>query len=149
MADWKIIQPSTPEQWEAYFKLRFEVLRKPWNEPLGSEKSEDDVSSLHAMILEKNGNPIAVARIHQVNNSQLQVRFMAVSPHFQNKGIGKAILKYVEKIGLKQYPETKEFILHARENAVSFYSSNGYSIESQSYILFGVIQHYLMKKNVL
>jgi len=148
MADWRIIQPSNSAEWEAYFQLRFEVLRKPWNEPIGSEKSEDDATSLHALILENTGKAIAVARIHQSIKNQLQVRFMAVRPEFQKKGIGGGMLKFVEKIGLKQYPETIEIILHARENAIEFYKSNGYNIEEESYVLFGEIQHYLMKKKV-
>jgi predicted GNAT family N-acyltransferase len=148
MADWRIIQPSNSAEWEAYFQLRFEVLRKPWNEPIGSEKSEDDATSLHALILENTGKAIAVARIHQSIKNQLQVRFMAVRPEFQKKGIGGGMLKFVEKIGLKQYPETIEIILHARENAIEFYKSNGYNIVEESYVLFGEIQHYLMKKKV-
>jgi len=148
MADWRIIQPSNNVEWEAYFQLRFEVLRKPWNEPVGSEKSEDDTTSLHALILDNFGKAIAVARIHQVDSRQLQIRFMAVRPDFQKKGIGRILLKYAEKIGLKQYPETKEIILHARENAVEFYKSNHYNVQEKSYVLFGVIQHYLMKKKV-
>ncbi len=148
MADWRIIQPSNSAEWEAYFQLRFEVLRKPWNEPIGSEKSEDDATSLHALILENTGKAIAVARIHQSIKNQLQVRFMAVRPEFQKKGIGGGMLKFVEKIGVKQYPETIEIILHARENAIEFYKSNGYNIVEESYVLFGEIQHYLMKKKV-
>jgi len=149
MADWRIIQPSNNAEWEAYFQLRFEVLRKPWNEPLGSEKSEDDKTSLHALILDNSGKAIAVARIHQVAGTQLQIRFMAVRPDFQKRGIGKIMLKFVEKIGLKQYPETLEIILHARENAVEFYKSNGYNVKEDSYVLFDEIQHFLMKKKVL
>ena len=34
----------------------------------------------------------------------------------------------------------------ARENAVPFYKSLGYQIEQESYLLFGEIQHYRMKK---
>jgi len=148
MADWKIIQPLTARQWEAYFLLRFEVLRKPWNEPKGSEKSEDDTTSLHTLIIDNSETAIAVARIHKLNDNQCQIRFMAVRTDFQKKGIGKIMLKYAEKLGLKQYPETTEIILHARENAVPFYESNGYIVDSESYLLFNSIQHFLMKKNV-
>jgi len=148
MADWKIIQPSTSLQWEAYYQLRFDVLRKPWNEPKGSEKSEDDATSLHALIIDTSATAIAVARIHKLNEKQCQIRFMAVRPDLQKKGIGKIMLKYAEKIGLKQYPATHEIVLHARENAVRFYEANGFIVDSKSYLLFGSIQHYLMKKNV-
>jgi ribosomal protein S18 acetylase RimI-like enzyme len=148
MADWRIIQPISNSEWEAYFQLRYEVLRKPWNEPLGSEKCIDDEVSLHGLIIDNFGNALAVSRIHQVNETQCQIRFMAVKPDFQKKGIGKIMLKFIEKIGLNKYSETKEIILHAREQAIQFYKANGYFIESESYVLFGEIQHYLMKKNV-
>jgi predicted GNAT family N-acyltransferase len=39
-----------------------------------------------------------------------------------------------------------EIILEARANAVPFYKSLGYQIEQESYLLFGEIQHYRMKK---
>jgi hypothetical protein len=37
-------------------------------------------------------------------------------------------------------------VLEARENAVPFYQSLAYEIEKESYLLFGEIQHYRMKK---
>jgi predicted GNAT family N-acyltransferase len=42
----------------------------------------------------------------------------------------------------------QEIILEARENAVPFYKSIGYVIEKESYLLFGEIQHYRMKKEI-
>ena len=38
-----IIEPQTPKEFEAYYLLRYEVLRKPWKQPFGSEK--DDMES--------------------------------------------------------------------------------------------------------
>jgi predicted GNAT family N-acyltransferase len=42
----------------------------------------------------------------------------------------------------------QEIVLEARENAVPFYKSIGYVIEKESYLLFGEIQHYRMKKGI-
>ena len=43
----KICYPITADEFKQYFKLRFEVLRRPWNEPEGSEKDELEESSFH------------------------------------------------------------------------------------------------------
>jgi len=39
-----------------------------------------------------------------------------------------------------------EIILHARENALGFYEKLGYVSVEPSHLLFGEIQHFLMKK---
>lgn len=148
MAEWNIIQPNTPELWKSYFQLRYDVLRKPWNQPIGSEHAEDDAQSLHGMITDIEGNALAIGRVHQIENQKAQIRFMAVHPDYQKKGLGGAILKYIESLAKRQYKDLKEIVLQAREEAVPFYRANGYVIESKSFILFGCIQHYLMKKKI-
>ncbi|MFM2196274.1 MAG: hypothetical protein RL092_1874 [Bacteroidota bacterium] len=148
MPQWKIIQPNTPEHWSTYYNLRFKVLRKAWNQPFGSEKADDDPQSLHGMIIDEKGEALATARIHQFSDNQAQIRFMAVHPDYQGKGLGKAILKYVELLGKKQYPNITEYCLQARENAVPFYSRNNYSTVEKTFLLFGEIQHYLMIKKI-
>lgn len=148
MPQWKIIQPNTPEHWNTYYDLRFKVLRRAWNQPVGSEKVDDDATSLHGVILDEHGNALAGARIHQVSDHQAQIRFMAVHPDYQGKGLGKAVLQFVELLGKKHYPNITEFCLQARENAVPFYSRNHYNTVEKTFILFGEIQHYLMVKKI-
>jgi predicted GNAT family N-acyltransferase len=41
-----------------------------------------------------------------------------------------------------------EIVLEARENAVPFYKRIGYTINAESYLLFGEIQHYRMSKTL-
>jgi predicted GNAT family N-acyltransferase len=53
-------------------------------------------------------------------------------------------MSYLEKVAMEK--GWQEIILEARENAVPFYESIGYSIIEKSYLLFGEIQHYRMKK---
>ena len=40
MSSYLIIEPKTKEDWDAYYQLRYEVLRKPWNQPAVSTKDE-------------------------------------------------------------------------------------------------------------
>jgi GNAT superfamily N-acetyltransferase len=136
-------QPSTKKDFEMYNHLRYEVLRKPWGQPRGSETNETDSASIHAFIKENN-MAIACARIIFINIETAQIRTMAVHPDYQGKGLGKLVIGYLEDIAKKNNHST--IILHARENAVKFYENCGYSVKEISYLLFGEIQHYLMKK---
>jgi N-acetylglutamate synthase-like GNAT family acetyltransferase len=87
---------------------------------------------------------IGVARMHESAPQQGQVRCVAVATDQQGKGVGKAIMLALEGQAAKL--GWNEIVLEARENAVPFYQSIGYEIEKESYLLFGEIQHYRMKK---
>ena len=42
--------PSIDAEWQAYFDLRWQVLRAPWNQPRGSEQDGLEDTSEHALI---------------------------------------------------------------------------------------------------
>lgn len=149
MAEWRILQPETPEHWEAYYALRYEVLRKPWGQGGPGDRATDDGASLHGMIIDENGGALAVGRIHRIDEQEAQIRFMAVRPDLQGKGVGKAMLLYIEKLGKNNFPGLRSIMLHARERAVPFYERNGYGIVEKSYLLFGVLPHYRMEKKLV
>ena len=139
----ELIIPQTDTHWKAYFALRYSVLREPWNQPLGSEILADEQDAIHIMAIEKD-QVLGVARMHESASLQGQVRCVAVATDQQGKGIGKAIMGALERQAKAK--GWNEIVLEARENAVPFYKSLGYQIEQESYLLFGEIQHYLMKK---
>lgn len=138
-------QPSTKEDFETYYELRYQVLRKPWNQPIGSEIDETDDTSIHAFI-KKDTKAIACARLHFNDDTIAQIRYMAVHPDYQGKGLGKKVLNYLEIIA--KHNKRKKVILHARENAIKFYQSCNYLVKGESYLLFDKIKHYLMEKEV-
>lgn len=141
----KIIRkPSTSAELEAYFDLRYRILRAPWNQPPGSEKNEGDAISEHAACFVR-GRLIAVGRLDIFDSDYGQIRFMAVEVDFQGKGIGQEIINYLENISKSR--GDKGMILHSREIAIGFYKKLGYILIEKSYLLFGEIQHFLMKKD--
>ncbi|MFM6948525.1 MAG: GNAT family N-acetyltransferase [Aquirufa sp.] len=141
----EIKQPISPEDWKQYYALRFEVLREPWNQPLGSEILQDEELAIHAMIVE-NDQALAVARLHEATKGIGQVRCVAVKTKHQGKGLGKILMNYLEEEAKKR--GMHQIILEARENAVPFYENLGYRISKESYLLFGEIQHYTMLKQL-
>lgn len=95
----KIIEPSTSEEFKKYYNLRYEVLRKPWLQPKGSERDEEEETSLHRMIIdEPNGKAVAVGRLQFNSIEEAQIRYMAVSDEYRGKGFGRKIVKTLENI---------------------------------------------------
>ena len=143
----KIIEPKSPGEFEKYYALRYELLRKPWSQPKGSERDDGDETSIHRMIIdESNGRAVAVGRLQFNSDEEAQIRFMAVSDNYQLKGYGNIIVKTLEDIALNK--GIRNIILQARENALKFYWKNGYEIIEKSYLLFDEIQHWLMVKKI-
>ena len=139
--------PQTAQEWEKYYHLRYTVLREPWGQLKGSEVLQDEDQTDHAMVIDDETDEIVgVARMQVNTPTQGQVRCVAVAPHVQGQGVGKLLMKYLEE--LAQQKGIKEIILDARENAVKFYLSIGYEIVEESYLLFGKIQHWKMKKKI-
>jgi GNAT superfamily N-acetyltransferase len=143
-----IRSPQTAAEWAAYYHLRYQVLRQPWQQPAGSERvpEDEDPATVHALRLSPNGTVVGVAMLQSAEQARGQVRFMAVAPDWQGHGIGRELLEYLEEAG--QQLGYTEIRLHAREAAVPFYSRLGYVMEAPSHTLFGSIPHFLMTKKL-
>jgi N-acetylglutamate synthase-like GNAT family acetyltransferase len=142
----KIIEPQTIQQFEAYYLLRFDVLRKPWNQPPGSEKDDMENNSVHAMAVDENNNILGVCRLQYNSPMEAQLRYMGVKTETQGLGIGKKLIDYLEDKARSN--GAKKMILHSREIAVDFYKKCGYEVIEKSYLMWGEIQHYLMEKTL-
>lgn len=136
--------PISQEEWDKYYHLRWEVLRKPWNQPKGSEKDKSEDTSFHFMAIDRTNKVLGVCRLQKISDTDGQIRFMAVAKDAQGKGIGRELIHAAEikakEIGLST------IILQARENAVPFYEACNYQIQEKTFLLFDTIQHYLMTK---
>jgi N-acetylglutamate synthase-like GNAT family acetyltransferase len=138
-------QPETAEEFAQYYELRWRILRKPWGQPRGSEQDMEEGNAYHIMAVD-NDQVVAVARLQFPLPSQAQLRYMAVDQPFQGQGIGRAIVEHMEQYARQQ--GAGSLFLHARDNALGFYKSMGYSISEKSYLLFESIQHYKMQKGL-
>jgi N-acetylglutamate synthase-like GNAT family acetyltransferase len=141
----EIRSPKSEKEWKDYYDLRYRILRKPLNQALGSERNEGDEAGIHFALYEKQ-QLRAIARLDIQENFCAQVRFVAVEDELQGKGFGKIIMleleDYCKAIGIKK------IILHARDYAVDFYLKLDYKLIESSYKIFGVLQHFLMEKEI-
>jgi N-acetylglutamate synthase-like GNAT family acetyltransferase len=137
--------PKSSAEWEAYYELRWRVLRAPW-QPGGCDRDETDDSSIHRMVVREDGKVLAVGRLHRLDEDSGQIRYMAVESGFEKRGYGTLVLGALERAAAEIGIE--KIILHARERAVPFYQRRGYTTVESSFLLFGEIQHYMMTKKL-
>jgi GNAT superfamily N-acetyltransferase len=137
--------PKTDAEWQEYFHLRYEVLRKPLGQPEGSERNEGDTMGVHFALYQMD-ELSAIARLDEVDHFVAQARFVAVRADLQGKGLGKKIMLALEEHARKQGKAM--MLLHARDYALDFYLNLGYRIVEPSYKLFGVLQHFRMEKTL-
>ena len=138
--------PQSKTEFEHYYDLRWRILRAPWQQPRGSERDPHEDNAIHAMALNDAGQIIGVARLHQINNTTAQIRYMAVEDRWQGRGIGDALLRYLEEqartLGVWLIK------LNAREDNVGFYTKRGYQISGPGHLLFGEIKHQKLEKRL-
>jgi N-acetylglutamate synthase-like GNAT family acetyltransferase len=140
----KVTEPKTSEEFEKYYRLRWEVLRKPWGWERGSELTDDEDKCVHALVCDEKGEAVGVCRLQMNSAQEAQIRFMGVRDDQQGKGVGKLIIAYME--GAARQKKANYIVLQARENALDFYKRCGYAVVEKSHLMWGKIQHYLMRK---
>jgi GNAT superfamily N-acetyltransferase len=138
--------PQTDAEWESYRELRWRVLRAPWNQPRGGDAGEDDEDVVHAMIPGDAGEAIAVGRIIFLRNGQAQIRSMATIEPLRGRGLGQRVIEYLEQQARAR--GVKTIVLNARNRAVPFYARLGYEAVGEGPLLFGVIPHTAMRKQL-
>ena len=143
---WKIIQPSTNAEWEAYIRLRYEVLRKPWNQDINTTKDELEDKSVHFLILNELDESVATGRLQVNSETEAQIRSMAVHEKYRGRDIGNYLIQHLEKEAIIR--GIKRIVLDAREPALNFYLKNNYKVVADSYLLFGIIKHFSMLKEL-
>ena len=92
-----IKQPETEKEFEAYYDLRWSILREPWQQPKGSEKDDLENESFHVMACDEKNKVVGVGRLHFNNKIEAQIRYMAVAAEYTKKGTGKLILETLEE----------------------------------------------------
>ena len=139
-----ICSPKTKKEFHDYYYFRWDYLRKPLNKDLGTEKDNIEQESIHRIVKDNQNLIIAIGRLHYNSEFESQVRYFAVDTNFRRMGIGSFLMHDLENIAINQ--NRTNMVLNARENAISFYKSLGYSVIKKTNLLFGKIQHYKMKK---
>jgi len=146
MPNYLLKSPENKDEWERYLLFRWEMLRKPLGMSMDSLADSIEEESFHLMGIDEEGNVIASGRVHFNTSDEAQIRYMAVDDNFKRQGIGSEIVTELERYALSKKAVT--ITLNARENAISFYLSLGYS-EVCPYQSDTGIPHKTMKKDLI
>jgi len=139
-----IIEPSSPDELDRYYQLRWKILRAPWNQPPGSERDPLDERSTHLMAVNSARDLLGVGRLHFNSIREGQVRYMAIAINNQRSGIGTLILETLEDLARRL--GAARIVVDARESAIGFYRKRGYRPTGPGHMLFGQIAHIRMRK---
>lgn len=146
LAGIRLLAPQTDEDFERYYHVRWRLLREPWGQPPGSERDGLDATALHLFACVADRVPIAVGRLHFNSRTQAQIRYMAVEEGYQGRGIGSLMLHALERTAAER--GARCIVLDARESAIGFYQKHGYAITGRAHVLYGVIAHHRMIKQL-
>lgn len=147
-ARFQLRSPESAQEWQAYYHLRWQLLRAPWQQPEGSERDAAESQSIHVAAFGSNDADaiVGVGRLEIEAPGRGRIRFMAVSPPWQGQGIGAMILRYLETRASQL--RVSVLYLHAREAAVDFYRKQGFTATGSGPTLFGCIKHQVMEKRL-
>ena len=142
----RLIEPASPAELQAYYGLRWKVLREPWQQPPGSERDTLDASSIHLLAVAENGTALGVGRLHFNSIREAQIRYMAVATSQQRRGIGSCLLQALERRAAALGAAC--IVLDAREAALGFYHKRGYVTLGPGHVLYNCISHARMYKTL-
>ncbi|HIF9066047.1 TPA: YiiD C-terminal domain-containing protein [Photobacterium damselae] len=142
----RLVTPQSEQELKLYFHFRWQMLREPWQLPIGSERDAYDDLSCHRMILTDAGEVIAIGRLYMTADNDGQIRYMAVHPDFRHRGMGAVILMALE--GLARQEGAKRLVCNAREDAIPFYVRNGFVSQGELSDERGPVRHQQMLKQL-
>lgn len=142
----KCLPPKNKQELEAYYDLRWKILRAPWQQEKGSERDDLEQQSYHRVVLNEQNNIVAVGRLNQSSQFDGHIRFMAVDESVQGQGVGKLLLLALESVAREA--GIKRLYLAARESAIGFYQNLGYESHGFSHTLYGEVRHEKMEKSL-
>ena len=159
---------------EAYYQCRFAVLRQPLGFARGAERLADDVEAIHAYVEDEHEAIVCVGRAHLIgdesdgsqsdfpgasgpktpafsplsedkNRPAIQIRQMGTLQTFRRMGLAAKVLHTLEEKA-KEVFSAKIGLLQAREEAIQFYESAGWTVIDQPYSIPNVGLHRSMMK---
>ena len=158
-----------------YYACRYAVLRQPLGFPRGAELLADDDQAIHAWVVQHE-QVVAVGRAHLIahdsdgggtdhagpgaakipgftplanneNRPAIQIRQMGTLPAYRRTGLAAEVLEALEQHSKHHFRACVGF-LQAREHAIPFYQSQGWTLIDEPYEIKGIGPHRSMMKRL-
>jgi YbgC/YbaW family acyl-CoA thioester hydrolase len=111
--------------------LRTEVFVEEQEIPQDLEWDEHDVTALHALVVNKLGQPVATGRLLQPQPKIAQIGRMAVSKPLRGGSLGRMVMDAFIEAARKRGDH--EVILHAQCSAEGFYRRMGFKAHGEAF----------------
>ncbi len=142
-----VITPKTKEHFEAYYALRYRVLRQPWGQAKGSEKDDYEPISDHFMAVDdQSGEVYGVVKLFEKEPGVAQLSHLAVIKPKQGTGVGKLLLETVENAARQK--GYKKIGAMSRLSTTDFFDIHGYTITGVPSLHFSTIELVWMEKKL-
>jgi predicted GNAT family N-acyltransferase len=145
MSEIEFRTPNSKNEFLEYDLFRWRLLREPIGKTIKSLKDDFEDFSFHLIGI-KDNQIIACGRLHFNSKTEAQIRYMAVEKNFQRNGIGRKILKILEKEAKNK--NAKKIVLNARDHAINFYKSSNYKVVGKYTGSDTGIPHTTMEKKI-
>ena len=130
--------------YEQLTELRRALLRRPLGLDFMPADLERERHDTHLAALE-NGRVIGTLLLRTVDAHTARIMRMAVTPEWQGRSVGTALVRHAEALAAQAGFET--IMMHARTTAVGFYEKCGYTQLGEAFLEQG-IPHMKMQKHV-
>ncbi len=137
---------STLQDREAAYVLRRAVFEEEQNVPRPLDRDAHDFNADHVVAFDGEGRCVGTGRVVRVDSRTCQIGRMATAPPHRGRGIGAAVLEYLERMA--RLRGLAEIVVHAQLPAEPFYRHRGYVAEGDPFALEGV-PHVFMRKLLL
>lgn len=143
----KIVSPKTRDDFKAYYELRYKVLRETWGLQKGTEKDDFEPISKHFMAVEEATKRIVgVVKLMEKEPGVGWFSHMAVDSKYQQKGIGKTLLTFIEEEAKREGYGILGCM--ARLNTTEYFERAGYKINGLPSHYIGTTQVVWMEKKL-
>jgi predicted N-acetyltransferase YhbS len=148
-------EPRTEEELEAYYRLRYERLRKPHGLAPGSERDHPAEAGSSHLVAKADGRTVgavcwAVGMRKDEESGRrhvyVRLRQLAVDPEFEGMGIGTALTRHVEQAARALGAE--EVVVSVRVERAAYFERLGYAGRGKGETLFGTVEHSSMAKKL-
>ena len=139
----RLVEPGS-ELHAAELRVRYRLLREPLGMKHGTEVFQYEDECLHVVAVES-GRVVGCVVFHPHDKTSGRLRQMAVVEKHQKGGIGRQLVRFLEKNLLEK---GYQFVhLHARDLAIGFYQRLGYECYGEPYFEVG-IPHQSMRRQL-
>lgn len=134
--------PFGSPDYKDVLQLRDEVLRQPLGLSLYDEDLSDEKNQI-ILAAYDNNKVIGCVLLKAEAPGIMRLRAMAVSEPYRGRGIARDLVRQAEELAMQK--GALRIILHAREAAMPFYQTLGYTAAGEPYIEIGIPHHDMQK----